>query len=75
MANTPPPNAAAAKPDRPVDRLFVVQLGSDPQQCRGQVEHVISGRRQAFAGLAELMQALDLPCPETGAAAGPREAR
>lgn len=62
-ARSSPPPAPAAVPPRPTDRLFVVQLGSDRQRCQGQVEHVISGRRQTFAGLAELLQALDLALP------------
>lgn len=51
---------SAAEPPRPARRLFVVQIG-EGAGCHGQVEHVLSGRRQPFASAGELLAALGLP--------------
>jgi hypothetical protein len=43
----------------PLDRAFVVQFTNDTDagltRCSGRVEHVESGRRGRFSGLAELL--------------------
>ena len=60
--HAPAPGAPAAA----AARLFVVQLGGGAG-CRGQVEHVLSGRRQAFATADELLAALGLAARTTAA--------
>ncbi|MBX3600081.1 MAG: hypothetical protein KF863_05625 [Rubrivivax sp.] len=59
--HAPAPGAPAA-----AARLYVVQLGAGAG-CRGQVEHVLSGRRQAFATADELLAALGLAARTTAA--------
>lgn len=59
-------HADTDEPVRPASRLFVVQLG-EGVGCHGQVEHVLSGRRQAFATAGELLAALGLAARSTAA--------
>jgi hypothetical protein len=60
----PAASAASPGPSLPVDRIFVVKLGMQTHglrsACHGEVEHVLSGRRQAFASAEELLRALGL---------------
>ncbi|HUG22346.1 hypothetical protein [Piscinibacter sp.] len=57
-------NGAAARTPLPVERVFVVQfmdgVHAPGSSCRGQVEHVLSGRRKTFVSAAELLLALGL---------------
>lgn len=59
-------HADTGEPVRPASRLFVVQL-AEGAACRGQVEHVLSGRRQPFATADELLAALGLLRPSAAA--------
>lgn len=57
-------NGAAPRTPLPVERVFVVQfmdgVHAQGRSCRGQVEHVLSGRRRTFVSASELLQALGL---------------
>lgn len=60
MATQPLPPAPTPQPPLPVEQLFMVQLA--PRRAdgplQGRVEHVLSGRRQDFSTLDELLAAL-----------------
>lgn len=52
------PAIAPAAPSLPIERVFVVKLAAAGRRCRGQLEHVASGRRQRFGSARELIEVL-----------------
>lgn len=50
--------AAAAAQHLPMQRVFVVKLAGAGRRCRGQLEHVASGRRLSFGSARELVEVL-----------------
>lgn len=50
--------AAPAAARLPIERVFVVKLAAAGRRCRGQLEHVASGRRQSFGSARELIEVL-----------------
>lgn len=53
------PALPSGAPDRlPIERVFVVKLAAAGRRCRGQLEHVASGRRQSFGSARELIEVL-----------------
>ncbi|MBL8334102.1 MAG: hypothetical protein JNM08_13405 [Rubrivivax sp.] len=60
MVAQPTPPAPAPQPPLPVEQLFMVQLAAPRagEPLHGRVEHVLSGRRQDFSTIDELLAAL-----------------
>ena len=59
-----------AQPTLPAWKAFVVQFSRDTERtggaCTGRIEHLSSGRRQAFSNAAELLAAFDRLLAEIG---------